>query len=384
MIVLMVLLFVAWSERTRTGRDEGPASVAADRSAQRRGAIWHDQTKDVFATRANGVKPDAARWIGWAEAVIARKHKRRWGDRIGTAFARPPDKAWAALLAIAQSGDPDAALASQVASQLAAECRDLRDENLAEENFPRSSGPPLDSPLPASWWNFTEDVTRLYRAWSRSRAESCRRVDISSDVANALTDRFVDKPDVEATIAQVNYETEREIAARRQIVERDQNAPSRVALGRALLRSGERNHIVEGLAILEGIDDSTGEIDGLLEPYHRFPNGGLGGDPILADLELERAAGLGDWGALGSIREQHEIAGRPELAWAWALYPLGLAQIGCFAFDQPDASSLDGFAEDAFRIERTLTPLQIDEGLAAAAGISAKWSREAERALDCD
>lgn len=386
-ILAIALITLAWRAHPskRDVGETGSVSVAQEPVAKRVVAIRPHPIANAFATRADDSELDATSWVARAEVVIARKQKRYWGERIGTAVARSPADAWVALLAISRPGDPQAAMAAQAAQGLAGECASLRDRNLAEENFAHAAGPRPDNLVPDAWWKFTEDVTRGYRAWSRARTESCRRIDPhASEIANGILDQFMaTTPERDAMLAEATYDTGREIEARREILARDQDAKARTALARALLRSDDSGLKQEGLTMLEGEDDPTGEIDALLDPYHRLGDETHPGDTELADLELERAAGLGDVSALDRIRNQFVISGHPEEAWAWALYALGLARIGCFAFDQPNASWLDEYARHAFRLEGTLTPVQIDEGLAAATAISQRWSHQAEQALDC-
>lgn len=135
--------------------------------------------------------------------------------------------------------------------------------------------------------------------------------------------------------------------------------------------------------MLEQLASGDADIVDFLAACFSHGCGGFGGDPAVADAWVERAAGMGSLWALPARIAELETSGDTSGAWAWALYRLDLARLGCFEQFQPQWTWIAQAAQDVFRLQAALSPAQQTAGRAAAVTIAMRWQAQATARFAC-
>lgn len=201
------------------------------------------------------------------------------------------------------------------------------------------------------------------------------------DFALLATDRamVLDDPHAQFEEAMEIADDAEAIAALRGLAGREDSPELQDALGRRLMRSGDP----EGRAMLERLaDDNPDVVDFLAGCFDRGCDE-FRGDPLVADAWSERAAGMGAWMSLGMHIGKLAAAGNATDAWAWALYRLELARLGCFEVFRPQSAWLTQAAQSAFAMQSMLSSAQQAAGRAAAGLIAGTWQARATARFAC-
>lgn len=385
-IIAWALLRQATAPRVQSATSGASPLEPADRGGER--------TLDPRAlARARPAEPptaaaiaaDAERsarlWMARAEAVAQAKRARMFDDEVARLLALPANDAWPALTARARDGDRAAAAA---ASLLAVECRQWPGSATANVST-HMLDDATSAPLPPDWARFVRATARQQEESRDARLQSCDGVGGVMDFALLMLDRMFrpDDPDMQLAEA-VNIENDDEaIEALRGLDERSDDPGIKAELGRRLLKSRDQGAQAEGRAMLEQLAIDDPDVLDFLAGCFLDGCGAFHGDPVVADAWVERAAGMGSWWALGRRIVALEAAGDASGAWAWSLYRLDLANLGCFGLFQPDWTPLAQAAQGAFAIEATLQPAQRASGLANAGEIAQHWQALAVQRLAC-
>lgn len=335
------------------------------------------------ATIAASAERGARLWTARADAVTRAKNARMFNADVARMMALPADEAWAALVHAARDGD---LAATSAALLVANECR-LRLERATTQGSEakRMIDRATAEPLPAEWAGFLRALDAQQQERLRAHVERCAGVGGVADFALMAMDRAMrpDDPDMLLAEAAEIDEDDEAIAALRSLASNDDDAPARSELGRRLMRSRNPQEQLEGRVMLEQIAGGDPDIADFLAACFSHGCGGFGGDSTVADAWVEQAAGMGSRWALDVHIGKLETAGDASGAWAWALYRLDLALLGCFEQFQPQWTWIAQDAQDVFRLEATLSPAQLASGRATADAIAAAWHARATVRFDC-
>lgn len=298
-------------------------------------------------------------------------------------MALPADEAWAALTRAARDGD----LAARAAALLVAQDCGIRLERAQtwEEEAKRAIDRATAEPLPSDWAGFLRTLDAQQQERLRAHVERCAGVGGVLDFALMAMDRAMrpDDPQMQLAEAEEIDDDDEAIVALRSLASNGHDALARSALGRRLMRSRNLPEQLEGRAMLEQLASEDPDIVDFLAACFSVGCGGFHGDPAVADAWVERSAGMGSRWALAARIGKLEATDDGMGAWAWALYRLDLARLGCFEQFQPQWAWIAQDSRDVFRLQATLSPAQQAVGRVAADAIAVRWHALAAHRLSC-
>jgi hypothetical protein len=306
-----------------------------------------------------------------------------FNEDVAGMMALPADEAWAALVHAARDGDLEA---SSAALLVANECK-LRLERASTQDAEanRMIDRATAEPLPSNWAGFLRALDAQQQERLHAHVERCAGVGGVLDFALMAMDRAIrpDDPQMQLFEATEIDDDDEAIAALRSLASNADDTPARSELGRRLMRSRNLQEQFEGRAMLEQLASGDADIVDFLAACFSHGCGGFGGDPAVADAWVERAAGMGSLWALPARIAELETSGDTSGAWAWALYRLDLARLGCFEQFQPQWTWIAQAAQDVFRLQAALSPAQQTAGRAAAVTIAMRWQAQATARFAC-
>jgi hypothetical protein len=392
-IVAWVLLHWTPAPRVQSAISGASSLEPADRDD------WH--AVDPRAVRAEPVtaaaiaadaENSARLWMARADTVARAKKARMFNEDVARMMALPADEAWAALVHAARDGDLAASAAALLVAQ---ECGNQLDRAPTQDaEAKRAIDRATAEPLPSDWAGFLRALDARQQERLRAHIERCalrahieRRADVGGvlDFALIAMDRAMRPDDPQTLLAEASeiVADDEAIAALRSLASTEDNAAARSALGQRLMRSRNLQEQHEGRAMLEQLASGDPDIVDFLAACFSHGCGGFGGDSEVADAWVERAAGMGSRWALAARVGTLETTGNAAGAWAWALYRLDLARLGCFEQFQPQWTWIAQAAQDVFRLQAALSPAQQAAGRAAADAIAMRWLASATVRYSC-
>lgn len=355
--------------------DPHPADSAADASAR----LSEPPTP---ATIAASAERGARLWTARADAVTRAKNARMFNADVARMMALPADEAWAALVHAARDGDLAAGAAALLIAQ---ECERRLDRVPARDaESKRVTDREAAASLPPEWARFLATLETRQEERLHSHVERCADVGGMLDFALLAMDNLLKPDDPGVQVAEAETMNARDaIATLRALAADGRNTHAMDALGRRLIQFRDPRTQAEGRALLEQLaNEDPNAVDFLASCYARGC-GGFAGDPMVADAWSERAAGMGAWPSLGIQIAALDAAGDAPAAWAWALYRLELATLGCFEIFRPQSIWIAPAAEEAFARQATLSPAQQAAGRITAEAIARRWQAGATARFDC-
>lgn len=373
-------------QRAASSSNDGPANtpiVRVDASPRTQALDAHETSAPTRTAVAADPERSARAWMERSSKVVIAKNAQLLSSTAAHALALPPSEAWSALTARARVGDEAAAAAAML---LANECNGLSVQVASNVAQDTRAVEHLTASLPPGWNRFVRAIDAQSRQRLHARIASCADVGGVWDFALMALDRFMrsDDPDTQLAAAEDIGDDTTAIADLRELAASQADSEtSRRALGERLMQSGNPVDQSEGRAMLERLAEDDADVVSFLAACFSKGCGHFRGDPAVADVWVEHAAGLGDLWAFDTRIAKLQAAGQTTDAWAWALYRLDLALAGCFEFGQPQPVWIAQAAQAALRLEGSLDSAQRAAAHAAAQAISIRWEAQAAARLGC-